>query len=792
MNLGKEEQSVEILKHIQNKHLIFDGAMGTMLQKSGLEIGGIPDLLSLTNPKLIQSIHREYVEAGCDCITTNTFGANRLKIKDTDIATLVTAAVENAKAANPKYVALDIGPIGQLMAPLGTLSFEEAYDIFKEQLVAGEKAGADLVIFETFSDLMELKVGILAAKENTNLPVFATMTYQDNGRTFVGVDPVSATISLQGLGVDALGVNCSLGPDELIPVVETILEYATVPVMVQANAGLPDMQGNYGYSSEDYSERMLKMANMGVRVLGGCCGTTPEFIEKTKDKVKSLEPVKTSPKRVTAVCSASSTVILDGGVYLIGERINPTGKPKLKEALKKEDYDYILNEAITQADLGADILDVNVGLPEIDEPKLLKKAVMELQSGISQPLQIDSTDAKAVEEAVRVYKGKPLINSVNGEEESMKAIFPIAKKYGACVLGLCLDKNGIPETAEGRFEIAQRILDTALSYGIPKEDILIDCLVLTASAQQEQVVTTLEAIKLVKSRLGLKCVLGVSNVSFGLPNRPLLNSVFLAAAFGAGLDAPIINPCSKEIMDTVNAFKVLNNQDKGGSDFIAKYGGNTQAPQSSTPSDNASLDLKDVIIKGLKEQAAPLVEEMLKTKDAMEIINGYFIPALDEVGRAYETGKIFLPQLMLSAETVQNGFAVISRANTESDVKREKVVVATVEGDIHDIGKNIVKMLLSNYGYEVIDLGKDVPVEEVVEAVKKYQPSIVGLSALMTTTVKNMQRTIDALKENNLNCKTMVGGAVLNEDYAQMVGADYYAKDANTSVKVAEKIFDEE
>ena len=476
---------------------------------------------------------------------------------------------------------------------------------------------------------------------------------------------------------------------------------------------------------------------------------------------------------------------------MIGERINPTGKPKLKEALKKEDYDYILNEAITQADLGADILDVNVGLPEIDEPKLLKKAVMELQSGISQPLQIDSTDAKAVEEAVRVYKGKSLINSVNGEEESMKAIFPIAKKYGACVLGLCLDKNGIPETAEGRFEIAQRILDTALSYGIPKEDILIDCLVLTASAQQEQVVTTLEAIKLVKSRLGLKCVLGVSNVSFGLPNRPLLNSVFLAAAFGVGLDAPIINPCSKEIMDTVNAFKVLNNQDKGGSDFIAKYGGNTPEPQS-TPSSNGSMDLKDVIIKGLKEQAAPLVEEMLKTRDAMEIINGYFIPALDEVGRGYETGKIFLPQLMLSAETVQNGFAVISRANTESDVKKEKVVVATVEGDIHDIGKNIVKMLLSNYGYEVIDLGKDVPVEEVVEAVKKYNPSIVGLSALMTTTVKNMQRTIDALKENNLNCKTMVGGAVLNEDYAQMVGADYYAKDANTSVKVAEKVFDEE
>ncbi|MBQ9624614.1 MAG: dihydropteroate synthase, partial [Clostridia bacterium] len=532
---------------------------------------------------------------------------------------------------------------------------------------------------------------------------------------------------------------------------------------------------------------------------GGCCGTTPEFISQMVNKLKGIAPVTTSPKRVTAVCSDSSTVILNSGIHLIGERINPTGKPKLKEALKKEDYNYILNEAVNQRDNGADILDVNVGLPEIDEEKILKKTVITLQSGISLPLQIDSTDIKAVEGAVRVYKGKPLINSVNGDEESMSAVFPVAKKYGACVLGLCLDKNGIPETAEGRFEIAERILKTALSYGIPKEDILIDCLVLTASAQQEQVLTTLEAIKLVKSRLNLKCVLGVSNVSFGLPSRPLLNSVFLAAAFGAGLDAPIVNPCSREIMDTVNAFKVLNAQDKNGSEFIEKYGNLPPsqsepiniAPKQKTDDSGENIDLKGIIIKGFKDMAAPVVEEMLKTTAPMEIINEYFIPALDEVGRLYETGKIFLPQLMLSAETVQNGFEVISKKSAGADVKREKIVIATVEGDIHDIGKNIVKMLLSNYGYEVIDLGKDVPVDDVVAAVKKHSPSLVGLSALMTTTVKNMQRTIDALKEDGLNCKTMVGGAVLNDDYARMVGADYYAKDANESVKVAEKIFED-
>ena len=790
---------MDILKDIQSGYLIFDGAMGTMLQKSGLEIGEIPDLLSLTNPDLLIDIHRQYVNAGSQCITTNTFGANRLKITDADISKLIAAAVNNAKAAKPKYVALDIGPIGQLLAPLGTLSFDEAYDVFKEQAVAGEKAGADCIVMETFSDLLELKIAILAAKENTSLPIFATMTYQDNGRTFVGVDPVSATLTLQGLGVDALGVNCSLGPDELLPIVESILQYATVPVMVQANAGLPDLEGNYAYSSEEYANRMVQMAKMGVRILGGCCGTTPEFISQMVNKLKGIVPVTTSPKRVTAVCSDSSTVILNSGIHLIGERINPTGKPKLKEALKKEDYNYILNEAVNQRDNGADILDVNVGLPEIDEEKILKKTVITLQSGISLPLQIDSTDIKAVEGAVRVYKGKPLINSVNGDEESMSAVFPVAKKYGACVLGLCLDKNGIPETAEGRFEIAERILKTALSYGIPKEDILIDCLVLTASAQQEQVLTTLEAIKLVKSRLNLKCVLGVSNVSFGLPSRPLLNSVFLAAAFGAGLDAPIVNPCSREIMDTVNAFKVLNAQDKNGSEFIEKYGNLPPsqsepiniAPKQKTDDSGENIDLKGIIIKGFKDMAAPVVEEMLKTTAPMEIINEYFIPALDEVGRLYETGKIFLPQLMLSAETVQNGFEVISKKSAGADVKREKIVIATVEGDIHDIGKNIVKMLLSNYGYEVIDLGKDVPVDDVVAAVKKHSPSLVGLSALMTTTVKNMQRTIDALKEDGLNCKTMVGGAVLNDDYARMVGADYYAKDANESVKVAEKIFED-
>lgn len=776
-----------ILEHIKNNHLIFDGAMGTMLQKSGMKVGEIPDMLSLKNPELLQSIHKAYVEAGCDCVTTNTFGANRHKIPDTSIADLITAAVNNAKAANPKYVALDVGPIGQLLSPLGTLSFEEAYDLFKEQVVAGEKAGADVIIFETFSDLMELKIGILAAKENTSLPVFATMSYQENGRTFVGTDPLSATITLSGLGVDALGVNCSLGPDELMPIVKTILEYSKAPVMVQANAGLPDLDGNYGYSSDVYAARMKEMASLGVRILGGCCGTTPEFISKMRASLADMTPVATSPQPVTAICSDSSTVIMDGKISLIGERINPTGKPKLKEALKKENYDYILGEAISQKENGADILDVNVGLPEIDESDVLKKAVISIQSCVSLPLQIDSTDSAAVENAVRHYKGKPLINSVNGDMETMDKIFPIARKYGACVLGLCLDKSGIPSTAEGRLEIARRIIETAAKYGIPKEDILIDCLVLTASAQQEQVLTTLEAIKLVKKEFGVKCVLGVSNVSFGLPSRPLLNSVFLAAAFGAGLDAPIVNPCSKEIMDVVNSFRVFNCQDKSGQAFIEKYAA-VSAPVSA-PANAGDDDLKSVIIKGLKDEAGPMVEDMLKTHGSMDIIDNYFIPALDVVGNYYETGKIFLPQLMLSAETVKNGFEVLSKHNTEAEVKHDKIIVATVEGDIHDIGKNIVKMLLSNYGYEVIDLGKDVPVEEVVAAIKKHKTSLVGLSALMTTTVKNMQRTIEAIHENGLDCKTMVGGAVLNDEYAKMVGADYYAKDANESVKLAGKHF---
>lgn len=776
-----------ITQYIKTNHLIFDGAMGTVLQKSGMPIGAIPDLLNLTQPELIQNIHRSYVKSGADCITTNTFGANRHKITDVSIPELVTAAVNNAKAANPKYVALDVGPIGQLLAPLGTLSFEEAYDIFKEQVVAGEKAGADVILFETFSDLMELKLGILAAKENTSLPVFATMTYQENGRTFVGTDPLSATIALGSMGIDALGVNCSLGPDELLPIVETIIEYSKIPVMVQANAGLPDMNGEYAYSSDAYASRMVKMADMGVRILGGCCGTTPKFIATLRKEIEGKDIVIPTPKKVTAICSDSNTVILDDKISIIGERINPTGKPKLKEALKKEDFDYLLREAISQRDNGADILDVNVGLPELDEAAVLSKAVVNIQSCVSLPLQIDSTDSEAVERAVRSYKGKPLINSVNGDSEIMDKIFPIAKKYGACVLGLCLDKNGIPANAEDRLKIAKRIVETAASYGIPKEDILIDCLVLTASAQQEQVLTTLEAIKLVKRELGVKCVLGVSNVSFGLPNRSLLNSVFLAAAFGAGLDAPIVNPCSKEIMDTVNSYRVFNCQDTGGQRFIEKYADTSNLITSANPS--GENDLKDIIIKGLKDESAPMVEAMLKDHDAMEIINNYFVPALDVVGKSYETGKIFLPQLMLSAETVKNGFEIISKYNVEAEVKTDKIIMATVEGDIHDIGKNIVKMLLSNYGYEVIDLGRDVPVQDVIDAIKKHKPSLVGLSALMTTTVKNMKRTIDAIKDNNLDCKVIVGGAVLNDEYAQMVGADYYAKDANEGVKLAGKHF---
>ncbi|WP_270738913.1 homocysteine S-methyltransferase family protein [Massilioclostridium coli] len=785
---------MDVKQYISEHILVFDGAMGTMLQKKGLKTGDLPECFNITHPEIVSEIHREYVQAGSDMITTNTFQANRFKLEHCEysVEQLITAGVKLAKQSGSKFVALDIGPLGQLMEPMGTLKFEEAYEAFREQMVAGEQAGADCILLETMSDLYEVKAAILAAKEHTKLPVFCTLTYQEDGRTFVGADPVTGTITLQSLGVDALGVNCSLGPKELTPVVEQILTYATVPVMVQANAGLPQIregQTVYDVTPEEFVRYVRPMVEQGVRIIGGCCGTTPDFIRGLREVADQLPVVSNHPKRVTAVTSGTTTVILDDGVTVIGERINPTGKKKLKEALRSHHMDYIIGEAIDQTQSGADVLDINVGLPEIDEAAMIAEVIREVQSVSNLPIQVDSSDIAAIESGVRACNGRPIINSVNGKAENMAQVFPIVKKYGAVVVGLTLDESGIPQHAEDRFAIAKKIVDTTATYGIPKEDILIDCLTLTASAQQDAVLDTLHAIQLVKQRLGVKTVLGVSNVSFGLPNRPLLNSIFLSAAFGAGLDAPILNPMSVDMMKAVDTFRVINCQDRDATYYIEKYANTDQT----TAAVVGDLDLKDMIIQGRKEEAAVKVQEMLQTIPPLDLIDQYFIPALDVVGDRYEKGKIFLPQLMQSAEAVKASFEVLKANFSEGEktASKGKIIVATVLGDIHDIGKNIAKMLLENYGYDVIDLGKDVPIEKVVQTAKEQKIQLVGLSALMTTTVKNMKDTITAIRDAGLNCKVMVGGAVLNEEYADFVGADYYVKDGREGVQIAQRLFNE-
>ncbi len=784
---------MDVREYIKENILIFDGAMGTMLQEAGLKAGGLPEVYNAEHPDIVRAIHKKYVEAGADVVTANTFQANALKLKNSGYTPeeLITAAVRLAKESGAKYVALDIGPLGQLMRPMGTLRFEMAYDLFRQQIAAGVEAGADILLFETMSDLLEVKAGVLAAREYCDLPVFVSMTYQEDGRTFVGVDPVSAALTLSGLGVDVLGVNCSLGPRELEPVIQELLTYAKVPVMIQPNAGLPRIEQEktvYDVLPEEYASFMGHLAECGAAVLGGCCGTSPAYIQALVKELGGKKRQQRQGKKVSAVCSGSRTVFLDDGITVIGERINPTGKKVLKEKLRNQDFDYIIGEAISQSQNGADVLDVNCGLPEIDEAATLCRAVEEVQAVVNLPLQIDSSDPAAVERAVRIYNGKPIINSVNGKQESMDTILPIAAKYGAAVVGLTLDESGIPETAEERLAVAEKIVAEAEKYGIPREDILIDCLVLTASAQQELVIETLRAIRMVKAKLGVKTVLGVSNVSFGLPSRPVLNSVFLAAGFGAGLDAAIINPMSDEVMKAVRAFKVLNHQDKDAAAYIEYFG--QQAKETGKPN-LAEKDLKDLIIEGRKEEARIKTQELLKTEEPLSVIDSYFIPALDVVGDRYEKGKIFLPQLIQSAEAVKGGFAVIRDTMPEGERKasKGKILLATVEGDIHDIGKNIAGMLLANYGYDVLDLGKDVPVKEVVETALREEIQLIGLSALMTTTVKSMKDTISALRQAGCMAKIMVGGAVLNEEYVAFVGADYYVKDARADVMIANEIF---
>lgn len=777
---------------LKNKFVYLDGAMGTMLQRAGLKTGDIPELLNLTSPDVVLDIHKQYISAGSNIIYANTFGANAYKLKDSgySVKQVIGAGIANAKKAcegTNTLVALDIGPIGRLLEPTGSLSFEDAYDIFKEQIEAGK--AADLIVFETMTDLYEVKAAVLAAKENCDLPIIVTMTFEENHRTFTGCSVSAMALTLQGLGVDAIGINCSLGPKELLPVVEELHKWCKIPMAVKPNAGLPDpATGAYNITKDQFADYVTQMANFGLKIVGGCCGTDPDYIRATIARLESTDATEPQKSLPTALCSYSSTVLVDRP-RIIGERINPTGKKLLKEALKNNDINYILNLAISQAQAGADLLDVNVGLPGIDEKEMMKRAVKAVQGVTDLPLQIDSTIPDVLEAGLRVYNGKPLVNSVNGEEESLNKILPIVKKYGAAVLGLALDENGIPPKAEQRFEIAKKIMERALAIGIPKEDIYIDCLCLTASAQQEAVMETLKAIKMVKDRLGLKTVLGVSNISFGLPQRGLVNSTFLTMAMSYGLDLGIINPNIKEMTGAVRAFRLLKGYDKNSVDFIEAYSEIEDAPKPAAASTDMTLDY--AIHKGLKEDARRITEKLLETQDSMEVVNGIIVPALDSIGALFEKGKIFLPQLILSAGVAQEAFEVIKRKMIESNnapVSKGKVILATVKGDIHDIGKNIVKVLLENYGYTVVDLGKDVPYEAVVEAVIEHDAKLVGLSALMTTTLVSMAETIELIRQNQLDCEVVVGGAVLTPDYAKEIGADYYAKDAKETVDIAKKV----
>ncbi len=784
-----------------NEYIVLDGAMGTMLQKSGLKLGGLPEELNFTNPGLIEDIHRQYIAAGAQAVYANTFGANAHKLRSSgySVTEVIEKGIEIARKAcdgTDTLVALDVGSLGRMMRPTGDMSVSEAYEMFKEIMLAGR--GADFIVLETMTDLMEIKTALLAAKENTELPVVCTMTFEENLRTFTGCGVSAMALTLCGMGADVIGMNCSLGPKEAVPIVKEIMRWTSVPVLIRPNAGLPDPKTNlYDITPEEYARVIGEMSELGVKLFGGCCGTTPEFI---KAVCKELSGKKFSPKYEEippAVCSASETVEIDT-VRIIGERINPTGKKLFKEALKRRDLDYIMRQAIEQTEAGADILDVNVGLPDIDEKEMMAAAVNAVQSVCGAPLQIDTTEPDVLEAALRLVSGKPIVNSVNGEEEKLETVLPLVKKYGAAVVGLTLDSGGIPKTAEERFAIAEKILRRAEKYGIPKRDVYIDCLTLTASAEQDGAAETLKALRMVKERLGLKTVLGVSNISFGLPNRELVNSAFLTMAMNSGLDLPIINPNIPAMSGAVCAYRLLSGYDRNGADYIGRYADaviTTQvqnAQKQQAVSEQAS-DIGGAVANGLKAECASAAERLLSDGcDPMVIINEYLIPALDSVGERFENGTIFLPQLIQSAGAAQAAFDVIKKyiaAKGGASESRGRVVLATVKGDIHDIGKNIVKTLLENYGFEVIDLGKDVEYQAVVDSAIKYDVRLVGLSALMTTTLKSMEGTIKLLRENNVNCKIVVGGAVLTPEYAEKIGADFYAKDAKETVDIARKVY---
>ena len=813
--------------------LLVDGAMGTQMQERGLDgLEAVPELLCKTHAADIAAIHASYVAAGAEVITTNTFSANRLKLEGhMSVEEAYRLAAECARRANAPYIAGDIGPTGALLEPMGTLSFDEAYDIFAEQVRAADAAGCDLILIETMADLREAKAAVLAARENSKLPVLVTMTFGEDGRTFLGTPPAVAAEVLTSLGAHAVGLNCSLGPKELLGATQAMAQRLRCPLIAQPNAGLPRMEGGqtlFDVTPEEFVSAMGPLLDAGASIIGGCCGTSPRYIELlARELERRGAPSPRDFKPACVLASAQEAVVLERGVHalaVVGERINPTGKKKLKAALRAGDLDYLVGEAVMQRDAGADVLDVNVGLPEIDEPEVLAAAVEKLSATVTLPLVIDSSDPVAIERVVRSYAGKPLINSVNGKRESLEVVLPIAKKYGCAVIGLALDEAGIPPTAEGRFAVAKKIAEAAEALGIPREDVVIDCLVMAAATNQNEGMEILKAVSLVKERLGVRTVLGVSNISFGIPQRALLNSTFLAAALGCGLDFPILNPASARYMDTVHAFRVLNAQDTGAVRYIEDYasapdpytapasatakqasasGEGAAAPQavaacpidideSLAPFADEVRSIVELIMSGRKGPMGPATEALIEKCDALEVVNRVFIPTLDVVGQKFDSGAFFLPQLMASAEAVKAGFDVVREhmgdANVETDNARA-IVVATVKGDIHDIGKNIVKMLLENYGYRVIDLGRDVDPSEILRVVKKQDIRLVGLSALMTTTVKAMEETIALVHREAPGCAVFVGGAVLTPEYAAQIHADHYSKDAADSARYAEEYF---
>lgn len=787
---------MEFRDFLKNNIVYLDGGMGTLLQKSGLQPGELPERWNMTHAEVVRNIHRDYYDSGSNVVNTNTFGANILKFEPEELDEIIRSAVENVDAARKssvgtqeKFIALDIGPTGKLLKPLGDLDFEKAVEVFAETVKLGVKYGVDLITIETMNDSYETKAAVLAAKENSDLPIFVTNAYGENGRLMTGADPATMVAILEGMGVDAIGANCSLGPKQLQGVMDELLKYSSVPVIFKPNAGLPKSDGGLTYfdvDSQEFAEDIAEAVKKGVRVVGGCCGTTPEYIKCVRECTCDVEPNKIEKKSFSVITSYNKAVFFDNKPVLIGERINPTGKKRFKQALLENDIGYILQEAVSQQEKGVHVLDVNVGLPGIDESKMLTDAVCELQCVADLPLQIDSSDPIAMENALRRYNGKAMINSVNGKTESMNSIFPLMKKYGGFTVALTLDEKGIPETAEGRIEIAKRILDVAEKYGIDKKDIIFDPLAMTVSADKTSALTTLEAVKRIKTELGCNTSLGVSNVSFGLPSRELVNAAFFTSAMENGLSAAIMNPYSERMLEAYRCFNVLHGLDDDCMDYIAYASSQGSVPPAKSESE---LTLKEAIEKGLREKAAEITAAMLAENAPLDIVNGHVIPALDSVGQGFETKKLFLPQLLMSAEAAKASFEVIKASmSSEGGVKKSTVVIATVHGDIHDIGKNIVKLLLENYGYNVIDLGKNVPPETVLEAVEKTHAPLAGLSALMTTTVPAMEETVRLIKENAPWCKTVVGGAVLTKEYAEKIGADKYAADAMETVRYAEEV----